>query len=604
MAANVAQTMAGASNALRVQQPNPQASTSAALGGTNSFTRGSKGFSNGRMRPKFSKPLPALEINKGTEQAYVHVQYVFKPGKNSNLLEPVTVTVSTPLSVVARVMSPSRILDLADQTELKKELGELFKLPSPEREDVSVEVDIKRHPFADLYVGERWQELQGEKNWDGLLVDENGKGFKGPVDPVLRGELIRYGEFAQATYDAFDNDPNSKFCGNSKFDKEKLLEEVGLPNRGYEIVQFLYATADLHLPNFFRKSDVPDEEKWSKDSNFMGFVAVCTSPQELRRLGRRDIVVAWRGTVTKLEWLENVRDVFSPAGVDPRRSEVDDPVMVESGFLSLYKSSNENSRYNKQSARAQVLQAVKNLVQKYKDEQLSITVTGHSLGSALSLLCAYDIAESGINKREQSPKVERHWDEQSPQLDDRLQKISLNDKALNHNRVPVSVISFAGPRVGNSGFKTRMEQLGVKVLRVVETHDIVPKVPGMVFNEKLEFLHTVCKLLPDSYNHVGKELRLDSLVSAYLKDTTDPINAHNLEAYLHLLDGYHGPGDRFSPAVRRDIALVNKASAFLDPKFGIPEYWWEDKKMVLDKDTLHWVVAGDEEQAAGSDCLD
>jgi hypothetical protein len=161
--------------------------------------------------------------------------------------------------------------------------------------------------------------------------------------------------------------------------------------------------------------------------------------------------------------------------------------------------------------------------------------------------------------------------------------------------VPVSVISFAGPRVGNSGFKKRVEELGVKVLRVVEVHDIVPKVPGVIFNEQLEFLHSMWKGFPDSFNHVGKELKLDSLVSQYLRDTIDPINAHNLEAYLHLMDGYDGPGSRFSPKVQRDICLVNKVSNFLERKFGIPENWWQDQKMVFDKEAQHWVAAASEE---------
>ncbi|CAM6100043.1 unnamed protein product [Calypogeia fissa] len=592
MAANVAGQVAGASTSLRsipASRFNPQNRqqhqqdhnpTSALLG------RGLEG----RLRPKFAKSLKPLEITKvRPEQAYVHVQYVFKPGFHNNSLEPITVSVSTPLSIVARVLNPSRKIDLADQAELTQELNKLFKLPSPDREEVSVQVDIKRHPYADLQVGDRWQEFHGANDWDGLLSAKEGK-----IDPVFRGEMIRYGEFAQATYDAFDNDDDSKFCGNSKFDKEKLLEEVGLLDRGYEISEFIYATANSHLPKFFKKSSADDDEKWSKDSNFMGFVAVCTSPRELARLGRRDIVVAWRGTVTKLEWLENVRDFFSPTGMDPRgKSEV----MVESGFLDVYKSKNENSRYNKLSAREQVLTAVRNLVQQYKEEELSITVTGHSLGSALSMICAYDIAESGINKRDHSPKVPQHWDE--PQLDKAKQHPDHNTEPV-ENRVPVSVISFAGPRLGNSDFKERLEELGVKVLRVVEEHDMVPKVPGVIFNESLEFLHNLSSWLPDSYVHVGKELKVNSLVSSYLRDTTDPINAHNLEAYLHLLAGWHGKHGRFSPKVNRDIALVNKASDFLEPKLGVPENWWEKGVMMLDKETQRWVLSEDSKNSNDS----
>ncbi|KAH0891155.1 hypothetical protein HID58_053584 [Brassica napus] len=39
-------------------------------------------------------------------------------------------------------------------------------------------------------------------------------GLTDPMDSVLRSELIRYGEMAQACYDAFDFNPSSRYCGN------------------------------------------------------------------------------------------------------------------------------------------------------------------------------------------------------------------------------------------------------------------------------------------------------------------------------------------------------------------------------------------------------
>eukprot|EP01018_Ginkgo_biloba_P009055 Gb_16887 [translate_table: standard] len=45
-------------------------------------------------------------------------------------------------------------------------------------------------------LGDKWREYQGSKNWEGLLD---------PLDANLRREIVKYGEFTQATYDAFDS---------------------------------------------------------------------------------------------------------------------------------------------------------------------------------------------------------------------------------------------------------------------------------------------------------------------------------------------------------------------------------------------------------------
>ncbi|KAH9299359.1 hypothetical protein KI387_031041 [Taxus chinensis] len=374
-------------------------------------------------------------------------------------------------------------------------------------------------------LSDAWGEVQGSNNWDGMLD---------PMDPLLRSELIKYGEFAQACYDAFDSDPYSSYCGTCKYNPATLLHDLALSpsHSAYRITKYLYATSNINLPNFFKKSRL-GHKVWSNHANWMGFVAVAEDEQEIKRCGRRDIVIAWRGTVTCLEWLADLMDFLKPAGF---HSDHPDPrVKVESGFLDLYTACEKKCRFAKTSAQEQIHTEIKSLLQKYKGEKLSITITGHSLGSALAMLSAYDIAEMGVN-----------------------------------NGVPVTVFSFAGPRVGNSAFKHRMEELGVKTLRVVNTHDGVPKVPGIFFNEHFRFVREWIDKLPWSYSHVGVELELDHTKSPFLRPTVDPSCSHNLEAYLHLLDGYHGSGERFYLANGRDPALVNKASDFLQDHFHIP----------------------------------
>eukprot|EP01018_Ginkgo_biloba_P006090 Gb_02811 [translate_table: standard] len=406
------------------------------------------------------------------------------------------------------------------------------------------------------HLTEIWREVQGSNNWEGMLD---------PMNPILREEIIRYGEFAQACYDAFDFDPFSKYCGSCKYHRRRYFENVGMSDYGYEITRYLYATSNINLSKFFRKSRSP--KMWSSHANWMGVVAVTTDEKEIERLGRRDIVVAWRGTVTYLEWIADLMDFLKPAGlnvIDP-----DPDVKVESGFLNLYTAKESDCRFCKASAREQIHTEIKRLVDKYKGEELSITITGHSLGSALAMLSAYDLAETGINVRSTSD-------------------VNVRDKEA--SKIPITVFSFAGPRVGNSRFKERCEELGLKILRVVNVHDSVPKVPGILFNEKFQMLREWIDKLPWSYSHVGVELALDHKHSPFLKPNADPSCYHNLEAHLHMLDGYHGRGRRFFLASGRDPALVNKACDFLKDHHLVPPHWRQDEnKGLLKNHEGRWI---------------
>ncbi|KAG7637984.1 Phospholipase A1-Igamma2 [Arabidopsis thaliana] len=399
-----------------------------------------------------------------------------------------------------------------------------------------------------------WRKIQGEDDWAGLMD---------PMDPILRSELIRYGEMAQACYDAFDFDPASKYCGTSRFTRLEFFDSLGMIDSGYEVARYLYATSNINLPNFFSKSRW--SKVWSKNANWMGYVAVSDDETSRNRLGRRDIAIAWRGTVTKLEWIADLKDYLKP--VTENKIRCPDPaVKVESGFLDLYTDKDTTCKFARFSAREQILTEVKRLVEEYGDDDdsdLSITVTGHSLGGALAILSAYDIAEMRLN-RSKKGKV-----------------------------IPVTVLTYGGPRVGNVRFRERMEELGVKVMRVVNVHDVVPKSPGLFLNEsRPHALMKIAEGLPWCYSHVGEELALDHQNSPFLKPSVDVSTAHNLEAMLHLLDGYHGKGERFVLSSGRDHALVNKASDFLKEHLQIPPFWRQDanKGMVRNSEG-RWIQA-------------
>lgn len=419
-----------------------------------------------------------------------------------------------------------------------------------ERERESWEGVVKEENDEEKKLKDCWREMHGEDDWVGLLD---------PMDPLLRAQLVRYGEMAQACYDAFDFDPSSKYCGSCKYVRENLFLGLDMEAHGYDVTRYLYATSNINLPNFFKKSRWP--KVWSKNANWIGYVAV-SNDEMSKQLGRRDITISWRGTVTRLEWVHDLMDFLRPVS-DERIPCPDPTVKVESGFMDLYTDKDLTCRYCKFSAREQILSEVKRLIELYQDEDVSITITGHSLGSALAILSAYDLAETGLHMCQDS------------------------------RAMPISVFSFSGPRVGNSRFNERLEWLGVKVLRVVNVHDMVPKAPGLVINEHSpEGLMKIARGLPWSYCHVGVELALDHRNSPFLKETNDPACAHNLEAHLHLLDGYHGKGRRFHLASGRDIALVNKGCDFLKDHYQIPPCWRQDhnKGMIKSKDG-HWIQA-------------
>ncbi|XP_068636197.1 phospholipase A1-Igamma1, chloroplastic-like [Aristolochia californica] len=398
-------------------------------------------------------------------------------------------------------------------------------------------------------LSDSWRVINGRNDWAGSLD---------PMDPLLRTELIRYGEMAQACYDAFDNESYSKYCGSCKYDRSNFFKCLGMGESGYEVTRYLYATINLQLPNFFTKPLGADD--WNANANWMGYVAVSTD-ETSKRIGRRDITVAWRGTATQLEWLANLTDFLVPASSEGIPCPNPD-VKVESGFINLYCDKVQGGSLCTYSARERILTEVATLVDRYKDEEISITFTGHSLGGALALLSAFDVAEMGLNV------------------------------TTDGRPIPICVFSFSAPRVGNSRFKERVEGLGVKVLRVVNVHDLVPKVPGLLLNKSVpEILRKLGQWLPYwSYSHVGVELPLDHKNSPFLKSTLDLSCFHNLEAHLHLLDGYHGKGQCFFLSSGRDPALVNKASDFLKDENHVPPRWrQEENKGLVMKHDGRWI---------------
>ncbi|KAF7837100.1 galactolipase DONGLE, chloroplastic [Senna tora] len=331
-----------------------------------------------------------------------------------------------------------------------------------------------------------WREIQGCNNWENLLD---------PLHPLLRREIIRYGEFVTACYKAFDLDPNSSRFLNCKYGKKRMLSEVGMPDSGYQVVKYIYASPADVIQNYYNPSPSSCSSRW------IGFIAV-SDDEATRRLGRRDIVVTFRGTVTSQEWVANLMSSLTPARLDPHDPRPE--VKVEQGFLSLY-TSEETSKFGVGSCREQVLSEIWRLLRKHKGEKMSLTMGGHSMGSALGVLVAYDVAELGLNR--------------------------LGGREDEESVIPVAVFSFGGPRVGNLGFKKRCEELGVRVLRITNVNDPITKLPGVLFNNDNNNNNKirVSNLGFSCYAHVGVELLLDFF------SVQNPSCVHDLGSYINCL---------------------------------------------------------------------
>ncbi|KAL3613671.1 Dolichyl-diphosphooligosaccharide-protein glycosyltransferase subunit dad1 [Castilleja foliolosa] len=361
----------------------------------------------------------------------------------------------------------------------------------------------------------KWMELQGIKNWEGLLD---------PLDDRLRDEILRYGDFVEAAYRCFNFDTSSPGYATCCYPKDSMLSHTRGLN-GHKVTKCLHATCGIDLPRWADR--LPG---WaSARSSWIGYVAVCTDRAEIARLGRRDVVIAYRGTATCMEWAENLRVTL--AGLPDDMAHDDKKSMVQSGLLSLYTSSDGT----RPSLRDTVRDEVRKILSKYgNDGPLSITVTGHSLGAALATLTAHDINTTF--------------------------KDVVGPKPL------VTVVSFGGPRVGNKSFRRQLEKSGTKVLRIVNADDPVTKVPGFVVNEpvndngEMGMLTWIKKCVEETqwvYAEIGKELRLSSKDCADLSDR-GVATCHDLKTYLHLVNNFASSNCPLRATAKRVLSRPDK----------------------------------------------
>ncbi|URD74169.1 phosphatidylcholine 1-acylhydrolase [Musa troglodytarum] len=356
-----------------------------------------------------------------------------------------------------------------------------------------------------------WPELLGSKHWSGLLD---------PLDHSLRVFLLQCGDMCEVTGDSFIGNDDSKYRGMCRYRPSTLLYQVFFPYAAnYDVKEYLYAMSH-------------DSKKQSKESNWMGYIAV-SKDAYTKLTGRREIYVVWRGTGRPPEWIEDITVSLVP--LDPDNQDV----QVMQGWNDIYtlKDSDPQFPCNATSAREQLLSKLSELVELYKNESLSIVCVGYSLGGALAILSSFDIVNKGLSKIEGKAEY-----------------------------FPVCAMVFENPKVGNKAFNDRFEELPkLRALRVRNDGDIVP-------------------YWPFSFDYVdtGSVLDIAAKKSPCLKPL---VNNHDLQVVLHAVAGWNGKDADFHLEVKRSPALVNKAGGYLKDELHIPKEWWVEKNkgMVLNK---------------------
>lgn len=186
-------------------------------------------------------------------------------------------------------------------------------------------------------IADRWRELSGEKNWNGLLD---------PLDIDLRRSILNYGDRARASGLAFNNKlvSNLNCRGFSRYTTKDFFSKLGIQTSNpykYGVTGFFYSRTEIKIIDAVLEGE----------SSWCAYVAVATNEGKAL-LGRRDIVISWRGTMLPVEWFKDIEAILVSAS--DILGKANDP-KIHFGFQSIYTAKNSNSIYNKTSAREQVI---------------------------------------------------------------------------------------------------------------------------------------------------------------------------------------------------------------------------------------------------------
>jgi len=172
----------------------------------------------------------------------------------------------------------------------------------------------------------------------------------------------------------------------------------------------------------------------NKNTDTQGFMVILGS-----LCGQKGtLLIGWRGSQQPQDWIND----FNAWHQEIPYGNYSSKIRVHKGFLKCYKS-----------VRGKVLQFIAQNKSKFDE----VEITGHSLGGAISTLCAVDIQ-------------------------------------YNHADLDISVYTSGAPAVGNKEFTRSYNKRVPDTTRTYMRKDIVPKLPPLWFGKRLH----------GGYKHVKK----------------------------------------------------------------------------------------------------
>ncbi len=290
-----------------------------------------------------------------------------------------------------------------------------------------------------------------------------------PLDPK---KAIFYGQFVQAAYTMFRNPQGGD---------PLRPDPAGIPD-GWEL------GAWIHMSDFVLNLKEPE---------FYGIVV-----HDLQNPDSR--IIAIRGTEGAMEWIDDAAAIPIPFRQVPAAGR------VATGFDTIYSS----------------LKLIKRALP--EEREFAATAAGAAATPETFSGSFADQLEQLANSREAARGVARSAAEGRRQrptvvtghsLGGALTTLFVMENATKHKFDITTLCTFASPRVGNKEFSRQFSQLPIDSWRIVNTLDLVPKLPPYI------------PLLLD-YNHVDSAYPFCS--SSFAKNSL--VTWHAMETYLHWLE--------------------------------------------------------------------